>query len=93
MSDAYKLKLHLAQRRADQWNVMADDEGEYVRYHPVIDESEYRLTRTTSKAWVLDSGDILVNIRGLSGGVSLDALSPASGEEIYRMMIEEGEDP
>ena len=59
--------------------------GTPVRYHPVIGQPEYIETETRSEAWTLDSGQVIVKVKGRAGGVSIAAieaveqLAPADG--------------
>lgn len=54
--------------------------GTGVIYHPVIDEQEGLHTKTRSAAWNLSNGEAMVLVEGMSGGVSLTALSLATSD-------------
>ena len=48
--------------------------GTPVKYHPVIGRPEHWETETRSTAWTLPSGHVVVQIKGRSGSVSINAI-------------------
>mgnify|MGYP001107962775 CR=1 FL=1 len=69
--ESLNAKVQQAERRAEEFN--RDHRlGTPVRYYPIGRVAEYSDTETRSPAWALPSGHAVVQIRGMSGGVSLD---------------------
>lgn len=48
--------------------------GTAVRYYPVAGRSEFIETQTRSECWSLGSGELVVLIKGRTGGVSIHHL-------------------
>lgn len=59
---------------AEQWNG-AHLVGVPVLYRPVKGRAEATYTKTRSAAWGLPSGEAVVNVLGITGGVALDHLT------------------
>lgn len=74
-----KSQLEL-ERQARDWNER-HVVGSEVRYHPVIDNPEYRVRKTRSAAFVLSGHTACVFLEGEAGCVALDACEPVRGND------------
>jgi len=54
--------------------------GTPVLYYPIAHTPEYVETVTRSEAWTLESGHVVVKIKGFAGGVSIDHILKISHE-------------
>lgn len=59
---------------AEQWNAK-HPVGTRVRYQNVKGVEEYEFSETRSEAWALGHGDVVVSIKGRTGGVLIDHLT------------------
>jgi hypothetical protein len=55
--------------------------GTPVRYYPIRGQQDYFNSRIRSEAWRLDDGHVVVLIERKTGGVAINHLEIASGEE------------
>jgi len=59
--------------------------GTPVHYHPVIGQPEFTVTSTRSEAWTLDSGHVVVKVKGKAGSVSIASIDVGGlGQKAYR---------
>lgn len=65
-------------KQCDEWNA-AYPVGTLVEYHPIIDEEDYRLRKTRSKASILSGHTAVVWLEDERGCVALDACVPVAG--------------
>lgn len=48
--------------------------GTKVKYYPILDENHYEESEIRSEAWELGHGELVVKIKGRTGGVSVSHL-------------------
>ena len=57
--------------------------GTSVNYHSIIGDPAHVKTVTRSEAWELGSGHVVVQVKGKSGGVSVEAITIDPEVEMY----------
>lgn len=48
--------------------------GEKVKYFPIMDELGYEETEIRSEAWALGHGELVIKVKGRTGGVCVSHL-------------------